>query len=146
MSGYQEDEQCDCCGYKTITDKDNSYDLCYLCDWENDTNYTWERPDEVVGGANQDYSLREANQNFKKYYIMYRVSEPERYFEIFNEVIEAKQKVMTLLNLIDILEERKESTVSELTHLMFAVGEMRYKIKSNPYRVHTFTGQIQKKI
>lgn len=80
MSESQGEERCDCCGYKTISDKEHSYDLCFLCDWENDPNYTWERPDEVVGGANQDYSLKEANQNFKKFYLMYRVADPERYF------------------------------------------------------------------
>lgn len=134
---------CDCCGYKTLSNK-GEFDLCFLCKWEDDDSYSWDKPDEVVGGANGDYSLREANLNFKKFYTMYRVVDRDRYFEIFKEVIEAKQKVTTLLGIFEVLVEKDFPRMSELTQLNFAVRALRQAEMYNPYMVYA-TGKIEKK-
>ena len=146
MSEYAERYPCDCCKYETLTEGYGSCEICYLCEWENDDNYSWRYPDKVVGGANHDYSLREANQNFKKYYIMYRVAEPDRYFSLFKEEIKAKQEVITLLDLIEQLDSHKElSSISEYTRLKFALQMLEGIKLDNPYRINPFTGKIEEK-
>ena len=77
---------------------------------------------------------------------MYRVADPERYFKLFKDVIEEKQKIIALLDAIKKLEGSNESTAKETTQLMLAVGRMRKAIEENPYQVHTFTGEIEKKL
>lgn len=52
---------------------------------------------------------------------------------------------MELLDKIEALEKRRESTTKETVQLMLAVGRMRQAIKDNTYEVHTFTGEIKKK-
>lgn len=69
---------CPCCGYPTILGRAQC-DICPLCGWEDDGQDDAERgpsgaprPDEVVGGVNHDYALREARENFAQYFTMYR--------------------------------------------------------------------------
>jgi len=69
---------CPCCGYPTIRGRAQC-DICALCGWEDDGQDDAERgpsgaprPDEVVGGVNHDYALREARENFAQYLTMYR--------------------------------------------------------------------------
>lgn len=57
---------CPCCGYPTLEER-QGWEICCLCNWEDDPH-----ADEVWGGPNQDYSLTEARENFKKHYTMYR--------------------------------------------------------------------------
>ena len=136
---------CDCCGYKTLIYQ-GGYDLCFLCDWEDDDTYSWEYPDEVVGGANHDYSLREASRNFHKYYIMYRVANPEQYFSLFKDVIEAKKRLMMYLDIIEALEEHIELPVnSEYTNLKFAILELEGVKEDIPYLINPYTGEIEEK-
>ena len=98
----------------------------------------------MVGGANGDYSLREARLNFIKYQTMYRVKDPERYYELFRDIIETKNKVMTLLGVIEQLEEHNYPIETELTQLTFAVRAMKQAEMYNPYMVYA-TGKIEKK-
>ena len=84
---------CDCCGFPTLDyNNSNGYtnDICYLCWWEDDSEY----------GPNGDYSLKEAQENFKKYTIMYRVPNLESYLSAYGNVIDLKKKIMKLLYLI----------------------------------------------
>ncbi|MFF2290997.1 CPCC family cysteine-rich protein [Peribacillus butanolivorans] len=63
-------EKCPCCGFPTL-DERGGYDICELCNWEDDGQddpYS----DEVWGGPNGDYSLTEARRNFNKNLTMYR--------------------------------------------------------------------------
>lgn len=60
---------CPCCGYPTL-DESCNYEICELCNWEDDGQGEAEA-DEVRGGPNADYSLSEARQNFLKYRVMY---------------------------------------------------------------------------
>jgi hypothetical protein len=61
--------KCPCCGYPTL-DERRGYEVCYLCDWEDDGQ---DDPyaEEVWGGPNHLYSLAEARSNFKRYLTMY---------------------------------------------------------------------------
>ena len=55
---------CPCCGYLTMSDEPGSFDVCPVCNWEDDYvqyyNIDWE------GGANKE-SLRQARENFKEF-------------------------------------------------------------------------------
>ncbi|MFD1888237.1 CPCC family cysteine-rich protein [Paenibacillus wenxiniae] len=61
---------CPCCGYLTL-DERGAYDICYLCDWQDDRQDDPDA-DQVRGGPNGHYSLTEARANFKKFLTMYR--------------------------------------------------------------------------
>ncbi|MDK8183362.1 CPCC family cysteine-rich protein [Paenibacillus sp. UMB4589-SE434] len=61
---------CPCCGYPTLEER-RGWEICCLCNWEDDGQDD-PHADKVRGGPNQDYSLTEARENFKKHYIMYR--------------------------------------------------------------------------
>jgi len=65
---------CPCCGYPTISSR-NNYVMCDLCSWEDDGQDD-DAAQEVWGGPNGDYSLREARDNFEKHLTMFRSSEP----------------------------------------------------------------------
>lgn len=55
--------KCPCCGYPTL-DERAAYDICVLCNWEDDGQDD-PNADEVWGGPNAGYSLTEARKNFK---------------------------------------------------------------------------------
>lgn len=61
---------CPCCGYPTLEER-RGWEICCLCNWEDDGQDD-AHADKVWGGPNHDYSLREARENFKKNFIMYR--------------------------------------------------------------------------
>jgi hypothetical protein len=68
---------CPCCGYPTL-DSNADYEICELCNWEDD-GQTDDDADEVRGGPNADYSLTEARCNFLQYRVMYH---PDREMRI----------------------------------------------------------------
>jgi hypothetical protein len=56
---------CPCCGYKTLNEKPpGTYAICEVCFWEDD-QLQFEDPD-MGGGANTP-SLRQAQENFRRY-------------------------------------------------------------------------------
>jgi len=65
---------CPCCGYPTLSRRDNC-EMCNLCTWEDDGQDD-NTAQEVWGGPNGDYSLREARDNFEEHLTMFRSSEP----------------------------------------------------------------------
>lgn len=67
---------CPCCGYPTLPEL-NSYEICELCNWEDDGQDD-ETAEEVWGGPNSDYSLSEARKNFKLYRVMYELGRDQR--------------------------------------------------------------------
>lgn len=92
---------CPCCGYPTLEER-NSYEICELCNWEDDGQDD-EDSSEVFGGPNADYSLDHARENFSKYSIMYspdnnstitggdsveRNQAKEELISVFNEMLE----------------------------------------------------------
>jgi len=60
---------CPCCGYPTLLDR-YSYEICELCDWEDDGQDD-DDADKVLGGPNGRYSLTEARKNFARHLRMY---------------------------------------------------------------------------
>jgi hypothetical protein len=64
---------CPCCGYPTLK-KRHTWDLCPMCDWEDDGQDDSEA-DEVWGGPNRSYSLTDARRNFELRGIMYDAAE-----------------------------------------------------------------------
>jgi hypothetical protein len=60
---------CPCCGYPTLGER-AMYDICDLCDWEDDGQDD-ENASIVSGGPNSGYSLEQARINFQKYKTMY---------------------------------------------------------------------------
>ncbi len=66
---------CPCCGFPTLGER-HGYLICPLCEWEDDGQDDFDA-DRVWGGANSDYSLTEARENFDKYCIMYCPSDKE---------------------------------------------------------------------
>jgi len=148
MSEYPERYPCDCCKYETLTEGYGSYEICYLCEWENDDNYSWRYPEKTIGGANHDYSLREASENFKKYYVMYRVAQPEKYYTIFKDVIEVKKKIIQILDVIEHYKKQNklEHQIDlEYIKLTFAIKELQDAKNSTPYTLNAFSGDIQKR-
>jgi hypothetical protein len=85
--------KCPCCGYKTLTEE-GGYEICDLCNWEDEELARIALPFEVIGYVNHDYSLSEAQANFEKYYTIYRQEYPTKYFEEIKLVIELKKKII----------------------------------------------------
>jgi hypothetical protein len=85
---------CPCCNYPTLHGR-IGYEICGLCDWEDDGQDD-HNADEVLGGPNQDYSLREAQENFKAHFTMYRPSDQAQ----FNRF--AKEKLIEIKELYDL--------------------------------------------
>ncbi|MDT9721940.1 CPCC family cysteine-rich protein [Paenibacillus sp. ClWae2A] len=74
------------------------WEICCLCNWEDD-----QHADEVWGGPNQDYSLTEARENFKKHYIMYRdrrtiLKQTNKEVQTKKRLIHAFEKLRTAAN------------------------------------------------
>lgn len=67
---------CPCCGYPTL-DELSSYEICELCNWEDDGQGE-DEADEVWGGPNSDYSLSEARSNFLVHRVMYSPDRDQR--------------------------------------------------------------------
>ncbi|MBW7473877.1 hypothetical protein K0T92_03900 [Paenibacillus oenotherae] len=92
---------CPCCGYPTLEER-RGWEICCLCNWEDDGQ---DDPpaDKVWGGPNQDYSLAEARQNFKKHYIMYRdrrsiLKQTDKEIQTKKRLIHAFEKLRTANN------------------------------------------------
>ena len=80
---------CPCCGYATLPQR-GRYDVCELCNWEDDGQ---DDPyaDEVWGGPNSHYSLMQARENFKRHWIMYDPDDSDRR-HLFNSSVEMEAK------------------------------------------------------
>lgn len=83
-------ENCPCCGYPTLEER-AYYEICRLCDWEDDGQDEVEA-DEVWGGPNGDYSITAARKNFKKHVIKY--DDPIKILEQGTEKLVLKEKLM----------------------------------------------------
>ena len=55
---------CPCCGYRTLEEPGDSYDICPVCFWESND---LQNNDENIAGDANTVCLREARENFKKY-------------------------------------------------------------------------------
>ena len=83
MKDHQDDKKssqyfaCPCCGYPTLSER-GGYEICPLCSWEDDGQDEADAH-EVWGGPNGNYSLKEAQENFRKYYTMYSPSDKNKF-------------------------------------------------------------------
>ncbi len=68
---------CPCCSFPTLSER-GGHEICPLCSWEDDGQET-PHENEVWGGPNSNYSLKEARENFEAYYTMYRPSDKEKF-------------------------------------------------------------------
>ncbi len=105
--------KCPVCGYDTLTEE-GGYEICYLCDWEDDPLARIEPPDRIVGGPNSDYSIMEARENFNKYLTMYRPTDNLFQSERNEKIICVKRKIIEAFNRLDSCisdEERKKMNV-----------------------------------
>lgn len=86
-----------CCGYPTL-DERSSYDICYLCWWE-DEGQDDPDADTVAGGPNAHYRLTTARENFANYLVMY---EPDKDRRVRGrdsaEELQAKRQVIAALD------------------------------------------------
>lgn len=107
---------CPCCGYPTLPER-NFYHICSLCNWEDDGQGDAEA-DKVWGGPNGGYSLTEARQNFKQYWIMYRPDNNTRITRGDSERMLAAKKAMvqafdTMIGAGDLEQARLWTVVAE---------------------------------
>ncbi|WP_411349806.1 CPCC family cysteine-rich protein [Paenibacillus sp. WLX2291] len=137
---------CPCCGYPTL-DEPKSWDICYLCDWEDDGQDDY-NADQIKGGPNGDYSLTEARRNFKKYYIMYRHHEsklPDDPQDIA-KVVSLKQmlmKKMDQLNNVSDTEDRWNRIILLEDRLAMLVHEQMERRSRNIEQNHKAIQMIQ---
>jgi len=97
---------CPCCKYPTL-DERGGYDICHMCNWEDDGQ---DDPiaDKVLGGPNSDYSLTEAQQNFKLYYEMYSPEKQEYRKSICK--IQSEEKISIKKKMIILYEQITKTT------------------------------------
>jgi len=69
-------QPCPCCGYPTL-DERGIYDICKLCDWEDDGSDD-PQAELVQDGPNYGYSLAEARVHFERHRIMYDPYDPDK--------------------------------------------------------------------
>jgi hypothetical protein len=81
---------CSCCGYPTL-DERGGFDICLLCNWEDDGQDD-HNADRVLGGPNGDYSLAEARSNFEAHATSYRPADT-RHFERTTRARAAKREI-----------------------------------------------------
>ena len=67
---------CPCCGYPTL-DERAGFDICELCNWEDDGQDDPDA-DDIWGGPNGSYSLSDARSNFEEFGVMYSPSNDSR--------------------------------------------------------------------
>ena len=119
---------CPCCGYPTL-DERAGYDICILCDWEDDGQSDLDA-DLIKGGSNGDYSLTEARENFKRYIVMYS---PDRDMRITGcdtkEEVIIKRELSKVYN--KIMKEKNGVKLDELWNLAYNLEDKLYKITSN---------------
>lgn len=105
---------CPCCNYPTLTER-NSYDICGLCDWEDDGQDD-EDADKVYGGPNSDYSVTESRNNFRTHLTMYRptdtISFSRQNKERISEIKEVYDKILSSTTM-DIEEIQKQLRLAE---------------------------------
>ncbi|MBU3129712.1 CPCC family cysteine-rich protein [Clostridium tagluense] len=134
--------KCHCCGYPTLDEK-ASYDICILCDWEDDGQGDIDA-DFIKGGPNSDYSLAEARENFKKYLIMYSPNRETRITEADTiEEVEVEVKKQ-LMKAYDGVSKEQDSIKSEkLCTLVYELEDKFNKIISQ--KIKEYENNIKRK-
>ena len=101
---------CPCCGYPTLTER-GGYDICCLCNWEDDGQDD-PQANEVWGGPNGRDSLAEARANFKQYWVMYSPDNDTRITPGDSAITLKAKKVM--VEAFDAMAEADEAAQARL--------------------------------
>ncbi len=109
---------CPCCRYPTLTER-GGYDICCLCNWEDDGQDNADA-DDVRGGPNGSYSLTEARDNFRRYWVMYRPDHDTRICPGDSDATVAAKKAMARA-----FESMKGADEAEVERLRGQVRESR---------------------
>jgi len=72
--GFREHFLCPCCKSPSLSQA-GDFEICNICWWEDDGQDDTTTP-FLTGGPNGTYTLLEAQQNFKKFGIMYSPEDP----------------------------------------------------------------------
>lgn len=122
---------CPCCYFPTLAER-QGYDICFLCNWEDDGQDN-HNADKVLGGPNRDYSLTEARSNFAKYLTSYRPTDIFHFErttvrksidgKIVCNLTEIKERIINQYNLVFSLNDSSErrkifSEIKRLTKLL----------------------------
>lgn len=124
--------QCPCCGYLTL-DEQGRYDICWLCDWEDDGQNDLDA-DRVKGGPNADYSLTEARHNFKNNYTMYR--------ETNSDSIQNQTKICIKKNAIHEFKKLKTVNHKEASQICANINVLEQKLTCIPYKHGMYDNHI----
>lgn len=119
-------QKCPCCGFPTIVDL-GIYDICELCNWEDD-GQNEETLGDITGGPNGDYSLLEARKNFEDHLTMYRKG--DILYPDTPKEIELKQKLMQAF--IELYEYDQETSV--YAALWKEIQEMEKELRVESHR------------
>ena len=126
---------CPCCDYPTL-DERGGYDICPLCNWEDDGQDD-PHADEVWGGPNGRYSLTEARENFKKSLIMFGEYDPR--IGGADSALEKQAKV-TIIEAFEQMRGEKDAVV--LSVLWDQVNQGRAMLHQETLRkVHEYEEQ-----
>lgn len=123
---------CPCCGYPTL-DEQGRYDICWLCDWEDDGQNDLDA-DRVKGGPNADYSLTEARHHFKNNYTMYR--------ETNSDSIQNQKKLCIQKNAIAEFEKLKTTNNKDTSHIWDNINILEQKLACVSYKHGTYDSHI----
>lgn len=104
---------CPCCGYPTLPER-GGYDICCLCGWEDDGQDD-PHAGEVWGGPNGRYSLTEARENFKRYWIKFSPGNDTRLVSGDTAVdLEAKKAIVTAFDAMGAADEAEQGRLWEI--------------------------------
>lgn len=123
---------CPCCGYPTL-DEQGGYDICWLCDWEDDGQNDLDA-DRVRGGPNADYSLTEARHHFKNHYTMYR--------ETNSGSIQNQKKLCIKKNAIDEFEKLKTANNKVASQIWDNINILEQKLACVSYKYGMYDSHI----
>ena len=120
---------CPCCGYNTL-DSRGHYDVCYLCDWEDDGT------DGGHGfGPNHGFSLQNARANFAQHPVVYEPSKDPRFGGPDSELAQAaKRKIIAAFEAIKITGD-KDHIVEMLAQINRSVEVLRGETKRKIYEM-----------
>ena len=114
---------CPCCKLLTLPDMD-LHEICPVCWWEKDDQNETNKY-EIFGGPNHDYSLSEAQSNFKKYYIMFRPSDPK--FSKLNKEIKIKKEMIRLYQNMLVSDDVRVEKMDKYLKLLKKIDDANLK-------------------
>ncbi|MBF0543220.1 MAG: hypothetical protein HQM08_02245 [Candidatus Riflebacteria bacterium] len=130
---------CPCCHLPTLSELE-SYEICRICNWEDDGQDD-ENEEEVWGGPNGRYSLREARYNFYANQTMYALTD----LRMFNQTrMNLPWKRATIILLKKAMETNLESDW-ELSQKLFN-EKLSGRNFIDQYDIHELSGAKFKSI